>query len=118
MYTCLWEFVVDAGARAEFERHYGADGTWVRLFRRAPGFVETRLLIDRADPGRYVTVDRWQSEEAYRAFRDSHAAQYAELDAECGKLTRAETFLGAYLEMAPEAPSPSISARASRRRPR
>jgi heme-degrading monooxygenase HmoA len=98
MYTCLWEFVVGPGARAEFERHYGAEGTWVRLFRRSPGFVETRLLIDRSNAGRYVTIDRWKSEEDYRAFRESFSAEYTKLDAECGALTRAETSLGAFRE--------------------
>lgn len=67
-YAYLWEFHVRAESRDEFERHYGPEGSWAALFRRAPGYLGTHLLRDRATDGRYLTIDRWQSEAAYRAF--------------------------------------------------
>ncbi len=97
-YSYVWEFLVSPESQAEFERHYGAEGTWVCLFRRSPGYIETLLLADRSTPGRYLTVDRWKSEEAYLAFRSAFSVPYAALDAECGKLTSGETFLGAFGE--------------------
>lgn len=97
-YTYVWEFKVPFDLQVEFERHYGADGTWVELFRRAPGYVETLLLKDRSIAGRYLTVDRWQSEKAYLAFRSEFSAQYAQLDSECERLTSSESFLGAFTE--------------------
>jgi heme-degrading monooxygenase HmoA len=100
-YTYLWEFEVDAESRAGFEHHYGPNGGWVQLFRRAPGYVDTLLLRDRAVEGRYVTVDRWQSEQAYKAFRAGFAAQYEALDRECERLTSRERFLSAYDQAAP-----------------
>jgi heme-degrading monooxygenase HmoA len=98
-YTYLWSFLVRPGAEAEFERHYGPDGTWVALFRRASGYLDTRLLKDRDVPGRYVTVDRWESEAAYRAFRVRFAEEHDAIDRECEALTVEETPLGAFQGM-------------------
>lgn len=97
-YTYVWEFEVPAEHVAEFERQYGPAGAWAQLFRRAPGFVETLLLRDNQLPGRYLTVDRWQSEEACRAFRSDFAVEYAQLDEACAALTVGERSLGGFSE--------------------
>jgi heme-degrading monooxygenase HmoA len=98
-YTYVWEFHVDASRRAEFERCYGPAGPWAQLFARADGYVETVLLHDDSNPPRYVTIDRWASVEAHRAFRDRFAAEYAALDRECEDLTSRETLLGEFSEV-------------------
>ena len=97
-YSYVWEFHVDERRRAEFERHYGPDGSWAALFRRSAGYVETLLLRDAANPLRYLTIDRWESEAAYLAFRARCAAEYAELDRRCELLTTKEISLGHYEE--------------------
>ena len=94
MHVVVWEYTVRPGAEAEFLAHYAADGTWTRLFRRAPGFLETELLRDRRDPSRFATIDRWESESAYRAFRERFAGEYETLDARCAGLTEEERCLG------------------------
>ena len=65
-FAYLWEYRVEADQLTEFLRLYGPDGEWVRLFREAEGFVETHLLRDAGDRGRFVTIDYWVS----RAARD------------------------------------------------
>lgn len=97
-YTYIWEFFVPAERQAEFERHYADGGSWTQLFRRAPGYVETLLLKDCKDPERYVTVDRWADEAAYRAFRERHAQEYRDLDALCAGFTRGEASLGEFVD--------------------
>lgn len=97
-YTYVWEFRVATDAIADFERHYGPDGTWATLFKRSQGYIETLLLADRSLPGRYLTVDRWLDEAAYLSFRSRFAADYAALDSECEALTIEETFIGAFRE--------------------
>lgn len=97
-HTYLWEFRVPPDTRAEFEHHYGPDGSWVQLFRRAPGYLGTLLLQDRDVDGRYLTIDRWESEAAYLAFRASFAQEYAALDATCERLTSSEVPLGTFRE--------------------
>ena len=90
----VWEFVVPAEARERFERDYGPQGPWARLFRRAEGYIETILLRDRGTPGRYLTVDRWESRDAYRRFRERFTQEYDEIDRQCEALTERETPLG------------------------
>lgn len=95
-YTLIWRFRVRPDRLAEFLDHYEAGGTWVRLFRRSPGFCETLLLKDSVDPNCYLTIDRWESDAAYTEFRREFAREYGQLDHECEGLTLAEEFLGAY----------------------
>lgn len=97
-YTYVWKFRVMSGCEAEFERHYGPNGTWARLFAQATGYIETMLLKDRADAGRYLTIDRWVDEEAYRVFRSAYSLEYEQLDQQCAKLTTAETLIGRFTE--------------------
>jgi len=97
-YTYIWEFRVTAGRVEEFLRHYDSGGSWARLFQRSPGYIGTRLLRDLNDPLRFLTVDEWQSESHYRAFRERFASEYDALDRACEGLTLAETELGQFLE--------------------
>ena len=97
-FTYVWEFRVPPEKAGEFERHYGSAGTWVQLFSRAAGYRQTLLLKDRQDAGRYLTVDRWDSEAAYRAFQAAHAREYADLDRQCASLTTGENSVGDFAE--------------------
>jgi heme-degrading monooxygenase HmoA len=96
MFVCLWEFDVRPESEARFRQVYGADGLWVALFRLAPGFVRTELLRDRHRPGRYLTIDTWDSAESHAAFRARFAAEFAALDREGEVLTARETLLGEF----------------------
>ena len=94
--TILWEFRVKAGREAEFERRYGPEGDWAQLFRRSPAYRGTELLRDTAEPGRYLTLDRWESSAAYEEFKRQVAQEYAALDRECEALTESERCLGRF----------------------
>ena len=95
-FCTVWEFRVRPAATEAFEAAYAPDGEWARLFRRDAGYLGTELLRDRAEPGRYLTVDRWRSAAAWEAFRDRHGADYAALDERCEPLTLAERHLGSF----------------------
>ena len=98
-YAYLWEFQVDPDFEAEFVRRYGPAGAWARLFGQSPDYIETLLLKDNQISGRYLTLDRWRSETGYLAFKLAYAAQYAQLDLECERLTKGERAVGAYGEL-------------------
>ena len=99
-FASVWEFRVRPEAVAEFERHYGPQGSWAQLFRQAPGYVETLLLRDANEPLRYLTVDRWLDAADYQGFRRRFAREYAALDARCEALTTGEAALGEFTEPA------------------
>jgi heme-degrading monooxygenase HmoA len=100
-YTCLWEFIVKPEHLEEFRHHYGPDGSWVALFRQAPGYRDTLLLRDPLNPQRFITIDRWKSADAHQEFRRAFSREYAGLDARCAHLTARETSLGAFDEAIP-----------------
>ncbi len=98
-FTYIWEYRIKPDAESAFREHYGAEGDWVRLFRKAPGYVSTQLYQDREDAHRYITVDRWESAQAFRSFRESFAAEFEELDKLCEGFTMSETPLGSFVDV-------------------
>jgi heme-degrading monooxygenase HmoA len=96
VFVVAWEFRVRPGREAEFERRYGPDGDWARLFRAGEGYEGTVLLRDVKDAGRYVVTDTWRDAARYEAFHEQHADAYRDLDAECAALTLEERKVGAF----------------------
>jgi uncharacterized glyoxalase superfamily protein PhnB/quinol monooxygenase YgiN len=93
-FSYVWEYEVPLESEPAFLAHYAPGGTWVRLFRRASGYLGTQLYRDRWRAGRYLTVDHWLDQAAYDAFRREFAAEFEALDRECEGLTRREAHLG------------------------
>lgn len=93
-FVYLWEYEVAPLHQNEFEREYGPDGAWVKLFSKAPGYLGTSLFRDRTRSDRYVTIDRWESEEAHASFLERFRSEFDELDARCEILTRSELLIG------------------------
>jgi heme-degrading monooxygenase HmoA len=96
MFVVVWQFEIAEENVAAFEAAYGPEGAWARLFRTSAEYNGTELLHDAYVPGSYLTIDRWTSEEAFRAFRKEHDLEYETLDRACDALTGRETRIGAY----------------------
>ena len=96
MFVILWQFDIAEEKTPGFEAAYGPQGSWAGLFARSPEYLGTELLKDAYVPGRYVTIDRWSSEEAFRAFRAQHDPDYETLDRACDTVTAAESRIGAF----------------------
>jgi heme-degrading monooxygenase HmoA len=96
MFVVVWKFEIAEEKIADFEAAYGPAGAWAELFRASADYQGTELLRDAYIPGSYLTIDRWSSEEAFRAFRKDHDADYERLDRQCDALTAQETRIGAY----------------------
>lgn len=95
-YVYIWEFIVAAEHVGAFERAYGPSGDWVQLFRRGAGYLRTELHRDRAQPQRFVTIDYWESREAWEAFRTRFAEEFETLDAKCLTWTTREAEIGRF----------------------
>ena len=95
-FTRIWSYFVRPERCAEFEALYGAGGAWAELFAAARGFVSTSLERDRDRPHHYVTLDVWESEDAWRAFRRGMVSDYDALDARGAALTVQEQQLGGF----------------------
>lgn len=96
MFVVVWQFDIADDKIAAFEAAYGPEGSWAKLFRNSASYLGTELLLDAYIPGNYLTIDRWKSEEDFRAFRKTHDKEYEALDRACDELTKRETRVGAY----------------------
>jgi len=94
MHVILWRFRPRPEREAAFVAAYGDGGAWAQLFRTSEGFLGSELM--RGSDGVYLTVDRWVSEDAFRAFAEAEASRYAQMDAACASLAIEETLLGAF----------------------
>ncbi len=95
-YAYIWEYAVRPERVTEFEDAYGPNGAWVELFRRAKGYVRTEFHRDRNDPNRYLTIDYWDSAEAWEAFRNDMASEFEAIDARCEGFTLEEREIGRF----------------------
>jgi len=95
-YVIAWEFRPWPGAERRFEEAYGPEGVWARLFRIGQGFVATELSRDGKDAKRYLTLDFWESKQAYETFRAQQSSEYGKIDAECENLTESEREIGQF----------------------
>lgn len=91
-----WEFRVRPGQTAGFERAYGPEGDWARLFRRSSAYHGTELLRDPGDPERYLTLDRWNDISDFEAFKAEHGEDYRKLDEACEPLCAEEKLVGRF----------------------
>jgi len=73
LFVTLWEYEVKRGSEELFEKAYGPDGDWVRLFRRDKRYRGTGLLRDAGRDRVDVTIDMWESREAYEEFQGTWA---------------------------------------------
>ena len=96
MFLIVWEYMARQDRLEEFQELYRADGPWVELFKRSPGFVSTTLMRDVRDPHRFVIADRWMSEESYEAFKQEFAADYRAMSERGERLHRAEHLIGRF----------------------
>jgi hypothetical protein len=80
MFLALWEFDVKPGCEERFEKVYGPEGGWARLFRRHAQYRETRLVREAFRHGVYLTMDFWQSRGAYEEFMAEHRKEYEEME--------------------------------------
>lgn len=91
-YVIIWTYDVAPGREAAFRAAYGRDGDWAALFAKAPGFIGVELL----EGARYATIDRWNGQAAFDAFKAEHGPAYAALDAKLAHLTLAQHLIGAF----------------------
>ena len=94
MFLILWTYRVRPTEAPQFEKHYCTNGTWAAFFRNGKGYLGTQLLRDCDDQHVFATIDRWESQAAYEAFRTTHSEEYKRIDESCDKLTVSETHLG------------------------
>jgi heme-degrading monooxygenase HmoA len=93
-FVYMWEYLVKENFLEDFIHHYGPEGDWVQLFRKAGGYIKTDLHQDCTNPKRFMTVDFWESKNDRDNFRKEFSTEFAELDQRCEQFTETEKILG------------------------
>src|SRR5438876_6709635 len=95
-FTAVWEFCVRSDKRRAFEKAYGPNGDWARLFGQGEGYIRTELIRDPKTMGRYVSLDFWRLRQAFEQFKKQNLAAYKALDKKCNSLTESEGLIGEF----------------------
>lgn len=96
MHIIIWKFIVRPDREEEFMRAYNSNGRWAQFFSRDNRFQKTLLSKSATSPGEYVTIDYWETGDAYKEFLDMHRKEYTAIDVECAGLTIAEEKIGEF----------------------
>jgi heme-degrading monooxygenase HmoA len=90
----VFEYEVDPAGAEAFEAVYSGDGEWARYFAGAEGYRGTEML--RSAGGRYLVIDRWDSEAGYDAFLAAQADEYGARNQAAERLWLRERALGRF----------------------
>lgn len=93
MHMIVWKYEVLADSEMDFRDAYGPDGDWSRLFAKHGGYVGTELIATD-EPLHYLTIDRWESSEAFDAYMERDRDEYTRLDQQFEALTVSEELVG------------------------
>ena len=88
----VWEYDVCTHTSA-FIAAYGADGDWDQLFRQSADHLGTELYRGVDVDTRFLTVDRWIDQAAWRRFLEHGGAPYQALDRAMEGLTAHQRLL-------------------------
>jgi heme-degrading monooxygenase HmoA len=95
-FITIWEYKVKPEKKEEFEKLYGQDGDWVRLFHKFPDYIKTEFIKDLNNNDLYLTLDYWKSKEAYNRFKETAKEKFSEIDKKGEKLTLEEKHIGEF----------------------
>jgi len=96
MYAIVWTYTVRPERVDEFAETYGPAGRWAQLFMAAEGYLGTELLRSDERPEEFLTIDRWESRDAFVAFMGAAADAYQALEQDTAGMCLLETRLGAF----------------------
>lgn len=90
MYRVIWEYKVKPKAISKFEVMYGSKGEWVKFFKASKAYQGSELLLDDESELIYITMDFWESEEAYNDFLKANKEKFEILNQKGKAFTKSE----------------------------
>lgn len=118
MVELVTAFVVNEDFRGRLELIFGPGGAWSSLFGKSPGFRGTTLLGDIHQPGRYLTIDYWDSEAEREQALAAAQADFEALAADLATWAETRTELGIFTARAQATVHPARKGKKSRYRRR
>jgi heme-degrading monooxygenase HmoA len=100
LFVRIWQFRVASEKADQFREVYGPAGPWTALFAREIGFLGTELLHSTTHPNIFLTIDTWDSAEAWAAFLRAWGNDYTAFDHRCRELCVSEGEVGCFESVA------------------
>ena len=116
MIEIVEEFVVGDEARGRFELAYGPGGAWSKLFGPSQGFRGTMLMRDIESPGRYLSIEVWDTLEEREQARTEREVAFSDLQADLSDWCESRVEVGVFRVMAEGTVRPRGRARRRGRR--
>jgi len=99
MVQIIWEFSVHPKRVSEFESVYGSTGDWAKFFQRSPRYHGTTLLRHTDHANRFLTIDLWDDQASFAAFKHQNETEYTSLDLRCEELADNEECIGTFVTL-------------------
>lgn len=96
VFVYIWEYKVKEEYILEFEKVYGPEGDWIKLFKKSKGYIATDLHQDISNTHRFLTVDTWNTKEDRDNFRNRYSKEFELLDEHCESFTEKEKLIGEF----------------------
>lgn len=110
----VWQFDVQPGSEARFERFFGASGPWQGLSRRSRSFLGSSFLHDAVHPTRYLVAEYWSEMLVYEKHQADYLDEVRELERERGELVVEMSALGVFTALdVPDRTGPTWSRRSA-----
>lgn len=108
----VWQFKVQPGQEAAFERFIGASGPWQGLSRRSRSFLGSSSLRDAVQPTRYLVTEYWSEMLVYERHQADYSDEVRELEQERDQLLDEMAPLGVFTALdVPDRTGPTWSRR-------
>jgi len=110
----VWQFTVQSGREAEFERFLGASGAWQSLSRRSRSFLGSSFLRDAVQSTRYLVVEYWSEMLVYETHHSDYSDEVRQLEQERDQLLDEMAPLGIFTALdVPDRTGPTWSRRSA-----
>ncbi|HEY6764351.1 MAG TPA: hypothetical protein VI386_06230 [Candidatus Sulfotelmatobacter sp.] len=78
---------------------FGPEGIWSRFLRQGEGYIQTEVIRESVDDGRYRVRDFWSWHRGFEIFRGRFAEDFNRFDRQImDELVEKQEFVGAYYE--------------------
>lgn len=115
MIAIVWQFQINAGREAEFERFYGVDGEWTAGNRHSRSYLGTSFLRDQNLPSRYLVIEYWSEMVVYERHHADFQHEVDALERQRDELVESAVPLGLFNALdVPERAGPTWSQRTGR----
>jgi hypothetical protein len=98
-YIIVWKYNVKRDYISQFEKEYGTNGTWMKLFEASTDYHGSFLHKSDDEENTYLLIDHWTSKETYEKFKEKNRSKYDSLSIKFEPLYEQEKKIGSFFSL-------------------